>query len=69
MYHPKWKCQFESNSRMSQSDHEFDETALLEESDAVDPEADLSYENGNDDENDPVWPSWGIFKTFLKNIK
>lgn len=54
MYHPKWKCQFESNSRMSQSDHEFDETALLEESDAVDPEADLSYENGNDDENDPV---------------
>ena len=37
---------------MSQSDPEFDETALLEESDNVDP--DLSYENGGDDENDPV---------------
>ena len=39
---------------MSQSDNEFlDETALLEESDNVEAEGDLSYENG-EEANDPV---------------
>lgn len=35
------------------SDKEFDETALLEESDNVEPEVDESFENGDNEENDP----------------
>ena len=49
---------------MSQSDNEFlDETALLEESDNVEAEGDLSYENG-EDANDPVSSS-----IFIKIIR
>lgn len=53
---------------MSQSDPEFDETALLEESDAVDAEVDhdLSYENGGDDENDPVSISTPFHRSGVK---
>ena len=49
---------------MSQSDNEFlDETALLEESDNVEAEGDLSYENG-EDANDPV-----RYSIFIKIIR